>query len=219
MAQIPIPRQLLNDLQSYFVSINHQDNARQVLYDFQEYFNTMDQENARLTRRIIDLETRCTRNEAQINALNQIVAGLQAAKAKPAQPAQAQAVKAQASQPAVPKKPPPPLPVSDSEPVAIRPVDMDGQEDYQRRNGFKPPPPDAVVRHLNLETTRVKRPPFKEPAHQPPAVPPKATHQNPPIPAFKPPPGNVGSKAPSVQAGDQQSVIEGPGNAPAIPWH
>ena len=99
----------------------------------------MDQENARLTRRVVDLEDRCAKNEAQINALNQIAADLQAAMAKPAQPAQAQAVKAQASQPAVP--PQPPLPVSDSEPVAIRPVDMDGQEDYQRRIGFKSPPP------------------------------------------------------------------------------
>ena len=140
---------------------------RQLLHNFQRYFNSMDQKNFRLTHRIVDLEDRCAKNEAQINALNQIATGLQAAIAKPAQPAQAQAVKAQASPTAVPKKPPQPLLVSDSQPVAIRPVDMYGQEDYQRRIGFKSPPPHAVVSHVNLKTARVK---------QPPAVPPKATH-------------------------------------------
>lgn len=159
------------------------------MHGFQRYFNSMDQENVRLTRCIVALEDRCAQVEAQINALNRKAARLQAAIAKPAQPAQAQAVKAQNSPTAVPKKPPPPLLVSDSQPVAIRPVDMYGQEDYQRRIGFKSPPPHALVSHVNLQTTRGK---------QPPAVPPKATYQNPPIPAFKPPPWNEGSKAPPV---------------------
>ena len=181
--------------------------------DVEEAVDSVATENRTLRQRILELENRCARYDVQINQLHQIVASLQVVKAKPAQPAQVQAVKAQAPAPGVRTKPPPPLLVGDSIPVVIGPVDMAGQEAYQRKHGFKAPPPDSLVMPLDLQTFRVKTPPWKEPAPKPPAVPPKPPQQNPPIPppaqyppGVKPPPPKRG-KAPPVQAGDQQSVI------------